>query len=274
MGKGIALGFKIKLASTRHVLAQRKKVGETAGKTEYLLLNYRKVISLQTLLRTAMENTPRLQRKNKYQVYQLQQENEFCRAAQVTIDNEGNNSNFYLHTNNLLYKRAQWEIPSILQGFHDSAPGVEKTSLYIKQKCFWPNMQNDISIFRNQRKTSLHLKRELLQKFLPLDSPLQRCNMDIVKHLLRPQKAEALVNNIFVRFVIPEQLITDKETNFINEIFKNLCEKLKIKKITTSDFHPQSNAEQAHSVLKDLLSHYTSKDQFDWEAWLSLFQLH
>jgi len=38
-----------------------------------------------------------------------------------------------------------------------------------------------------------------------------------------------------------EKILTDQGTNFANEIFKNTCKLLKIEKIQTSAYYPESN---------------------------------
>ncbi|GJZ25363.1 reverse transcriptase domain-containing protein [Tanacetum coccineum] len=45
----------------------------------------------------------------------------------------------------------------------------------------------------------------------------------------------------FIKFGIPATIITDNETQFVNDPFKKWAEKLKIQLISTSFYHPQGN---------------------------------
>jgi len=45
---------------------------------------------------------------------------------------------------------------------------------------------------------------------------------------------------------MPEKIREDQGTNFTNEMFKNTCKLLKIEKIQTSTYHPESKRWNAH----------------------------
>ena len=53
--------------------------------------------------------------------------------------------------------------------------------------------------------------------------------------------------------VVPAQILTDKGSNFLNEIFKNTCRMLRIKKIQTTALYPESNGglKRSHRVVED-----------------------
>ena len=184
-------------------------------------------------------------------------------------------------------------------------PGQTKTISLIKTRFFWPNMRNDIIKFCtecpscNQRKTSPHLRKAPLQNFPEILEPFERTGMDIVgpfvtsytgnKYLLTFQDyftkyveavplpdqkadtvAKAFVTQIITRHGTPKQLITDQGTNFMSRVMKETCKYLGIEKIHTTPYHPQSNGmiERSHRVFKDILSHYVSKSQQDWDEFI------
>lgn len=69
--------------------------------------------------------------------------------------------------------------------------------------------------------------------------PLQTCNRDAYTRYLEAialpdQKAEiiakAFVTEIITRHEAPKQLLTDRGTNFVSQLFKSLCKLLGIKK--------------------------------------------
>ena len=63
----------------------------------------------------------------------------------------------------------------------------------------------------------------------------------------------------------------DQGVNFMSEVFRNTCNLLKIKKIQSTAFHPESQGsiEWSHCVLAEYLRHYVSEDQTDWNSWVT-----
>ncbi|PNF22439.1 hypothetical protein B7P43_G15712 [Cryptotermes secundus] len=122
--------------------------------------------------------------------------------------------------------------------------------------------------------------------------PFEKCSLDIVgplvesesgnKYILTfqdelskfivatplPQKdgktvAKAFVLNIVLKFGAPAKILTDRGSDFLSNLFKNVCKLLRIRKMQTTAFHPESNGslERSHRVLAEYLRHYVSKDQ-------------
>jgi hypothetical protein len=131
------------------------------------------------------------------------------------------------------------------------------------------------------------------------EHPFERCALDIVglltettsrnKYILTfqddlskflvavpvPQQdaetvARAFVLNIVLRFGAPGQILTDQGSNFRSDLFKSTCKMLKIRKIQTTAFHPESNVglQRSHRVLAEYLRHYVREDQTDWDEWV------
>jgi len=53
--------------------------------------------------------------------------------------------------------------------------------------------------------------------------------------------AKKFVLNFVLKFSAPAQILTDQGQNFLSDLLKNMCKLLKIKKIQTTAFHPESN---------------------------------
>jgi hypothetical protein len=53
--------------------------------------------------------------------------------------------------------------------------------------------------------------------------------------------ADAFVKNFLLIYGQPETILTDKGSNFMSEVFKNVCKLFKIKKFNCSSHHAQSN---------------------------------
>ena len=85
-----------------------------------------------------------------------------------------------------------------------------------------------------------------------------------------PTVAKVFVEQIVLKFGIPQTLLTDQGSNFLSELFANTCKLLRIKRIKTSAYHPQTNGalERTHRVLVEYLRCYILENQTDWDKWI------
>jgi len=167
----------------------------------------------------------------------------------------------------------------ILYEFHDSPVGghrgMNKTYRAIKSQYFWPNMRCEIEEYVKQCR-SCQVNKILTSKHkAPMEitataeHPFHKCYLDIVgtlhvtqgsnKYILTFQDdlskyvvavplgqqdaetvARAFVVNIVLKYGTPSILQTDQGANFVSEMFRNTCLMLKIKKIQSTAFHPES----------------------------------
>jgi len=197
----------------------------------------------------------------------------------------------------------------IFQESHDSIlgghRGMNKTYEAIRRHYQWPNMRREVEEYV-KRCTKCQLNKALRPRGkAPMEitttakQPFERCALDIVgpltettlgnKYILTfqddlskylvavpiPQQdaetvAKAFVLNIVLKFGAPGQILTDQGSNFLSDLFKNVCRLLRIKKVQTTAFRPESNGslERSHRVLAEYLRHYVSEDQTDWDEWV------
>jgi transposase InsO family protein len=82
--------------------------------------------------------------------------------------------------------------------------------------------------------------------------------------------ARALVEEIILKFGIPQFVLSDQGLNFLSEMFRNVCKLLRIKKIHCTSYHPASNGslERTHRVLVEYLRCFILEDQSNWDKWL------
>ena len=82
--------------------------------------------------------------------------------------------------------------------------------------------------------------------------------------------ARVFVEEIVLRFGIPQVIWTDQGSNFLSELFTNVYKLFKIKKLKTTAYHPQTNGalERTHRILIEYLRCYILEDQSDWDKWL------
>lgn len=53
--------------------------------------------------------------------------------------------------------------------------------------------------------------------------------------------AKALVHHVFLKYGLPEIIVSDNGKNFVSELLAEVNKLFKIKKIFTTKYHPQSN---------------------------------
>ncbi len=79
--------------------------------------------------------------------------------------------------------------------------------------------------------------------------------------------ATLFVEHIICRHGIPEQLISDRGTNFLSELISGICEVLGVKKLNTSGYHPQTDGlvEKFNSTLINMVAKCCETRQHDWD---------
>lgn len=200
------------------------------------------------------------------------------------------------------------EINQILEEYHKNPmgghQGVKRTVKRIRQKFKWPKMFKDIQSYISKceicQKNKKNSSNKLPMKITTTSKvPFEKVSLDIVgpipvsesgnNYILTFQddltkfilaipienQEAATIAEIFVRriiciFGLPRYILTDQGTNFLSEMFKKMCQLLKIKKIQTTAWHPQSNGglERSHRVLGDYLRSYANKDPTNWDSWV------
>ena len=154
-----------------------------------------------------------------------------------------------------------------------------------------------------------HACRELIEKeveklkkqeIIPaVSNPLERVGVDLIEmtpsyegnkyiltvidHFSRyvsayplPNKTCQSVSEAMFRFVcdksVPREVVSDRGTEFNNELFKKVCEKLKDKNKFRTRYHPMANGakEKGNSNIKKTLSQLSEEDRFCWDKQVSL----
>ncbi|XP_064463126.1 uncharacterized protein LOC135374051 [Ornithodoros turicata] len=184
--------------------------------------------------------------------------------------------------------------------------GSGKTADRILSEFYWPGLQADTRRFVAscdicQRTTPRgKTARAPLQKMPVIDTPFKRVAIDIIGPLQPPSArgnkfiltlmdyatrfpeavalpsietervAEALVN-IFSRVGIPEEVLSDRGTNFTSGLMKEVARLLSIRQLTTTPYHPMTNGlvEKFNGTLKTMLKRMCAERPRDWDRYLS-----
>lgn len=171
------------------------------------------------------------------------------------------------------------EILKLIQKFHDDKifgghQGIHKVYSKLKEVYTWKNMHKDISNFISKcpqcqlNKPKNKLKEPMIITDTP-SAPFQKISIDTIgplfqtrngntcavtamceltKYLISipiPDKkaetvAKAIVNNIVLTHGPPEIILTDKGTEYVNSIFKDIAKFLNIELKTSTPYHHET----------------------------------
>lgn len=196
----------------------------------------------------------------------------------------------------------------ILNDFHllpsSGHAGIRRMCNNIRRQYFWTSLEKDVSDFVKKcdqcqrQKYHKPIKEPLVitdtagsafeRVFLDLVGPLDKdsCNFsyiltlqcDLTKYIeaypLTSKHAEsvaaAFVNNFILRYGIPNMVITDRGTEFINNMFDQVCKLLKISHLKSTAYHHQTIGalENNHKHLISYLRTQTNNEPQNWSSWL------
>ena len=196
---------------------------------------------------------------------------------------------------------------TVLKEFHDCPLGGHVGSKRMLKRISpmfqWDNMRKDVENYVKQscQKNKIWMANKIPMKITTTSSePFQKIFMDIVvlpesnsgnryglviqddltRYLtvaaMENQEsytvAKTFVENFICKFGTPMEVVTDQGANFVSNLMKNVCKILKIKKITTSAYHPQANlVERSNRELKTYLRQYVGSDPGSWDQLLPYF---
>ena len=196
----------------------------------------------------------------------------------------------------------------ILEAYHDSLTGgghrgLDKTYGQLKLKYYWPQMYTDVQNVIRHCDTCQRIKTRIKPKVaplcpLPVADLLSTWHTDILElgkskegyryvllckesfsgfpeaFPMRMQTAQEVAklihDQIICRWGVPSTLISDRGTNYMSAVMKDLCDRYDIKFYHTSGFHPQSNAvcERMNSFISQTLRAYCADNQANWPEYL------
>ena len=84
--------------------------------------------------------------------------------------------------------------------------------------------------------------------------------------------ARLLVENIVCRHGVPQELLSDRGSNFLSELILEMCSILGIQKVNTSGYHPHTDGlvEKFNSTLISMISKSSESGRVEWDQQLPL----
>ncbi len=82
------------------------------------------------------------------------------------------------------------------------------------------------------------------------------------------------LNIVFKLHGSPLELVSDRDARFTSAAWTEMCELMQIKRSMSTAYHPQTDGqtERMNRVLEDMLRHYVSPTQQDWDVHLPLVE--
>ena len=160
--------------------------------------------------------------------------------------------------------------PAVLEQLHAGHPGINRMKALARSYVYWPQLDTQLEqLSRSCTKCALAAKaprKAELQSWPIPQSPWQRIHLDfagpfhgqtyllvvdayskwpeifIMEHPTASCTVRKL-RQLFSRFGVPEQVVSDNGTQFTSSIFSEFCQQNGIRHIRTPPFHPQSNGQ-------------------------------
>ena len=185
--------------------------------------------------------------------------------------------------------------------------GYKRTLARIARYFMWPGMWKEVRMFVRtcgdcQRAAKNTMAKAPLQPLPLVSEPFTKVAFDLVGPLpkttrghrylltmmclytkfpiaipLRRVDNESVLNamlEIFSTYGIPKEILTDQGSVFCSKLTRSFCKLLKIDKVKTSPYHPQSNGslERWHACLKSMLRK-AEKNLKEWDCTLKYLLL-
>jgi hypothetical protein len=190
--------------------------------------------------------------------------------------------------------------------FHDSQygnahAGFDKTYKSISNSFYWPKMTKDIKeyVFKcdicQKIKHRRHLPYGRLHPIPIPERPFECVTMDLIGELpeskgfnmiyviickltkyaiLVPFKstygekktAQTFIDQVVCHFGLPRQIISDRDTRWRNEFWKDVCEIMGSRRALTTAYHPQADgqSEILNQTIEVAIRAYINKDKSNW----------
>lgn len=200
-------------------------------------------------------------------------------------------------------------IHQLLKAYHDSPTsghlGINKTWHKVRDRYFWPNMYKNIKEYVlkcpkcQQFKVSRKKPAGKLAPIAPPTGVLDLMGLDFIGPIPQSSKghkyilvctdylsryaitqatvnctaetaAKFLVEQVILHYGVPKQLLTDRGSHFMANVFEAIASRCGVNHITTTTYHPQCNGltERFNSTLAGSIGTYVNQQQSDWDEYL------
>ena len=213
----------------------------------------------------------------------------------------------YRHTKNggrrvILPEQVEVILYNLHQDMSGAHLGVEAVLEKVKERYYWPQMYEDVKSYVQtcdvcQKRGAPKRREELIP--LTIREPFHRIGIDIKGPLPRTQKgnryiivamdyftkwpeakaipdmkaetvAEFIYKEIICRHGVPQEILSDRGTPFVNKVIDKLCESFQTKHRLTSPYRPQTNGmvERFNRTLGECIARLVQNEERDWDEFV------
>ena len=177
----------------------------------------------------------------------------------------------------------------------------KRTAATVQARVYWPSWSTDLDTFLRECSVCARYYRGTAPRKVAMQTPLVggpwlRVSLDItgphprssrsnqyiltlVDHFSKwaeaiplrnhtaPTVARALMVHVFSRFGAPQQILTDRGSEFESDLFRSLMEWMEIEKLRTTVFKASTNGvvERFHRTLNSMLAKVVNDNQRNWD---------
>ena len=177
----------------------------------------------------------------------------------------------------------------------------KRTAATVQARAYWPSWSSDLDTFLRECSACARYYRGTAPRKVSMQTPLVgdpwfRVSLDItgphprssrsnqyiltlVDHFSKwaeaiplrnhtaPTVARALMVHVFSRFGAPQQILTDRGSEFESDLFRSLMEWMEIEKLRTTVFKASTNGvvERFHRTLNSMLAKVVNDNQRNWD---------
>ena len=180
--------------------------------------------------------------------------------------------------------------------------GTDATYEKLKERYYWPKMYDSVKRYIKtcdncQKRGKPNRKESIIP--IKVGKPFHRIGIDIkgplsittkgnryiivamdyltkwpeakaIPNMKAETVAEFLYKEIFCRHGIPEEILSDRGTSFINEVIKELCLKFQTKHRLTTAYRPQTNGmiERFNKTIGECIAKLLSDHEKEWDDYV------
>jgi hypothetical protein len=204
------------------------------------------------------------------------------------------------------------KINEILDSYHNSPlgghVGVTRMLKSLQKKYRWVNMKKSIQEFvKNCKKCKLNKHTKIIKEKMTItttpNKTFEVIQMDTIgpftkttagnryaltiqdelskyiKILPIPNKeaktlAKVFVEGFILTFGTVKHIKTDQGTEYMNQIFQEICELLRIDRINAVAYHPETmgSVEKNHKCLNEYIRAFVNENRDDWDHWTKYYE--